>query len=179
MDVGSKLKQLRLENGLTQQDLANRLELTKGYISQIERNISSPSMETFFSLLDVLGTNPFDFFNTNTDEQVVHSKEDFFIQENDSLKHMISWIVPNALKYEMEPIIIEIEPGGTSVVDDPHPGEEFGYLLEGEVVLVLNKKRYIIKKGESFYYLANKEHYLINNSDKPAKILWVSTPPMF
>ena len=53
MDIGSKIKQLRLENGLTQQELANRLELTKGYISQIERNISSPSLETFFSILEV------------------------------------------------------------------------------------------------------------------------------
>ncbi|HHT39487.1 MAG: cupin domain-containing protein [Acholeplasmatales bacterium] len=179
MDIGSKIKQLRLENGLTQQELANRLELTKGYISQIERNISSPSMETFFSLLDVLGTNPGDFFDTNLDDQVVHGKEDFFIQENEALKHVISWIVPNALKYEMEPIIIEIEPGGQSSFDNPHAGEEFGYLLEGEIILVLNKKRYIIKKGESFYYLANKEHYLINASDKVAKVLWVSTPPMF
>ena len=41
------------------------------------------------------------------------------------------------------------------------------------------KKRYIIKEGESFYYSANKEHYLINLSNKKAKILWVSTPPMF
>lgn len=179
MDIGDKIKQLRLENGLTQQELANRLELTKGYISQIERNISSPSMETFFSILDVLGTNPSDFFDTNVEEQVVHSKDDFFIKENEDLKHMISWIVPNALKYEMEPIIIEIEPEGSSEIDDPHPGEEFGYVLEGEIILVLNKKRYIIKKGESFYYLANKEHYLVNNSKEIAKILWVSTPPMF
>ena len=51
MDIGSKIKQLRLENGLTQQELANRLELTKGYISQIERNLSSPSLETFFQFL--------------------------------------------------------------------------------------------------------------------------------
>lgn len=179
MDIGSKIKQLRLENGLTQQELANRLELTKGYISQIERNISSPSMETFFSILEILGTDVSSFFSKQSDEQVVHSESDFFEQENEDLKHIISWIVPNALKYEMEPIIIEIKPGGRSVIDDPHAGEEFGYCLEGEATLVLNKKRYIIKKGESFYYLANKEHYLLNNSDRVVKILWISTPPMF
>ena len=61
MDIGSKIKQLRLENGLTQQELANRLELTKGYISQIERNLSSPSLETF-SVLEVLGTDITSFF---------------------------------------------------------------------------------------------------------------------
>jgi uncharacterized cupin superfamily protein len=92
---------------------------------------------------------------------------------------MISWIVPNALKYEMEPIIIDLEPGGQSVIDDPHAGEEFGYVLEGQVTLVLNKKRHVIRKGETFYYQANKEHYLSNNSLQHAKVLWISTPPMF
>lgn len=179
MDIGSKIKQLRLENGLTQQELANRLELTKGYISQIERNISSPSLETFFSLLEVLGTNPTAFFSTLKNEPVVYTEEDFYEQEDEELKHLIRWIVPNALKYEMEPIIIEIKPGGKSKTDDPHEGEEFGYCLEGEITLVLNKTKHIVKKGQSFYYTTNKEHYLINNTNKTAKILWISTPPMF
>ena len=178
MDIGSKIKQLRLENGLTQQELANRLELTKGYISQIERNISSPSLETFFSMLEVLGTNVVSFFQSKH-EEIVHKKTDFFVKENEELKHMISWIVPNALKYQMEPIIIEIEVGGRSEIDNPHTGEEFGYCLEGEITLVLNKTKYTIKAGESFYYVANKEHYLINLSNKKSRILWVSTPPMF
>lgn len=179
MDIGSKIKQLRLENGLTQQELANRLELTKGYISQIERNISSPSLETFFSLLEVLGTNPRAFFSTLKDEQIVHKQDEFYEQEDEKLKHLIRWIVPSALKYDMEPIIIEIEPGGTSVIDDPHEGEEFGYCLEGEVTLVLNKTCHVVLEGETFYYTANKEHYLVNNTNKIAKVLWVSTPPMF
>ncbi|HHV33365.1 MAG TPA: cupin domain-containing protein [Acholeplasma sp.] len=179
MDIGSKIKQLRLENGLTQQELANRLELTKGYISQIERNISSPSLETFFSILEVLGTDPTAFFSRLKDEQVVHTEEDFYWQEDEELKHLIKWIVPNALKFEMEPIIIELEPGGKSKTDNPHEGEEFGYCLEGEITLVLNKTKHIVKKGQTFYYRANREHYLVNNTNKIAKILWISTPPMF
>ena len=179
MDIGSKIKRLRLENGLTQQELANRLELTKGYISQIERNISSPSLETFFSILEVLGTDPTAFFSRLKDEQVVHTEEDFYWQEDEELKHLIKWIVPNALKFEMEPIIIELEPGGKSKTDNPHEGEEFGYCLEGEITLVLNKTKHIVKKGQTFYYRANREHYLVNNTNKIAKILWISTPPMF
>src|SRR5690554_1465063 len=179
MDIGSKIKQLRLENGLTQQELANRLELTKGYISQIERNISSPSLETFFSILEVLGTDPTAFFSRLKDEQVVHTEEDFYWQEDEELKHLIKWIVPNALKFEIDPIIIELEPVGKSKTDNPHEGEEFGYYLEREITLVLNKTKHIVKKGQTFYYRANREHYLVNNTNKIAKILWISTPPMF
>lgn len=179
MDIGKKIRALRLGNSLTQEELANRLELTKGYISQLENNLTSPSMQTLFSILEVLGTDIHEFFSKEEEQTAVYKKEDFYVKENIELKHMISWIVPNALKYEMEPIIIDLEPGGQSVIDDPHAGEEFGYVLEGQVTLVLNKKRHVIRKGETFYYLANKEHYLINNSLQHAKVLWISTPPMF
>ncbi len=179
IDIGKKIRALRLGNSLTQEELASRLELTKGYISQIENNLTSPSMQTLFSILEVLGTDIHEFFSKEEEQTVVYKKEDFYEKENNDLKNVISWIVPNALKYEMEPIIISLQPGGQSLIDDPHPGEEFGYVLEGQVTLVLNKKRYIIRKGETFYYLASKEHYLINNSSSNAKVLWISTPPMF
>lgn len=179
MDIGKKIRALRLGNSLTQEELANRLELTKGYISQLENNLTSPSMQTLFNILEVLGTDVHEFFSKEEEQVVVFKKEDFYIKENESLKHIISWIVPNALKYEMEPIIIELQPGGQSEIDDPHAGEEFGYVLDGQVTLVLNKNRYIIRKGETFYYLANKEHYLANNSHQSTKVLWISTPPMF
>ncbi|PKK92772.1 MAG: Cro/Cl family transcriptional regulator, partial [Tenericutes bacterium HGW-Tenericutes-6] len=120
-----------------------------------------------------------EFFSKEEEQTYVYKKDDFYEKENVDLKHVISWIVPNALKYEMEPIIIDLEPGGQSEIDDPHPGEEFGYVLEGQITLVINKKRYIIRKGETFYYLANKEHFLMNNSHQNAKVLWISTPPMF
>lgn len=179
INIGKKIRALRLGNDLTQEELANRLELTKGYISQLENNLTSPSMQTLFSILEVLGTDVHQFFSNEEEQTVVFKKEDFYEKENDALKHMISWIVPNALKYEMEPIMIDIKPGGQSEIDDPHAGEEFGYVLEGQVTLVLNKKRYIIRKGETFYYLANKEHYLTNHSNQNTKVLWISTPPMF
>ncbi len=179
MNIGKKIRALRLGNSLTQEELANRLELTKGYISQLENDLTSPSMQTLFSILEVLGTDVHEFFSKEEEQTVVYKKEDFYEKENEALKHMISWIVPNALKYEMEPIIIDLAPGGQSEIDDPHPGEEFGYVLEGQVILIINKKRYIIRKGETFYYLANKEHYLMNSSHQNAKVLWISTPPMF
>lgn len=181
MDIGKKIRALRLGNNLTQEELANRLELTKGYISQLENNLTSPSIQTLFAILEVLGTNVHGFFAKPEDEDtnVVFAKEDFYEKYNEDLNHIISWIVPNALKYEMEPILIEIKPGGQSQIDDSHPGEEFGYVLEGQITLVLNKQRYVVKKGETFYYLANKEHYLINNGNQTAKVLWISTPPMF
>ena len=179
-DIGLKIKELRLENGLTQEELANRCELTKGFISQIESNLTSPSIHTLDNILEVLGSSLGDFFaESNEEEAYVFGEEDFYIKVDDDLKHMIKWIVPNAQKYEMEPILIELQPGGKSNEDEPHTGEEFGYVLEGSVVLRVGKKRYVCNKGDAFYYNANKYHYLENTSNQKAIILWVSTPPMF
>lgn len=179
MDIGNKIRDLRLENGLTQEELASRTELTKGYISQLENDLTSPSIVTLMDILEVLGTNISDFFDTRKDEKVVFSSEEYFEKCDLELKHKINWIVPNALKYEMEPIIIELEPGGRSTRDEAHTGEEFGYVLEGEIILVLGKKKSHVKKGETFYYMANKEHYIENVSKDLARVLWISTPPMF
>lgn len=179
-NLGERIRSLRLENDLTQEELANRSELSKGFISQLENNLTIPSISTLEDILEVLGSSLSEFFNsTVSDEKIVYTKEDYFEKEDQDLKHKIRWLVPNALKYEMEPILIAIEPGGKSDLDDPHAGEEFGFVIEGEITLRLNNKKLKVKKGESFYYQASKIHQIENNTNKKALVLWVSTPPMF
>ena len=126
-EIGIKIKQLRLENGLTQVQLANRCELTKGFISQIENNLTSPSISTLTDILEVLGSSLGEFFDDSEEEAYVFTKEDYYEKSDEDLKNKITWIVPNAQKYEMEPIILELELGGKSHEDQPHNGEEFGY----------------------------------------------------
>ena len=179
-NLGDRLRNLRLENELTQEELANRSELSKGFISQLENNLASPSISTLEDILEVLGSSLSEFFaKDETQEKVVYQNDEFFEKEDEELMHKIEWLVPNSLKYEMEPILITIKPGGKSDYDEPHPGEEFGYVLEGEIVLKIGNKHYKVKKGESFYYPASKSHQIENNSNKVALVLWVSTPPMF
>lgn len=179
MDIGNKIKRLRVKNGLTQEELADRCELSKGFISQIERDLASPSISTLFDLLQCLGTDLKDFFNDAADEDVVFTNDDVFVKEYKDEGSIINWIVPNSQKNDMEPIIIELLPGGKSYIDDPHEGEEFGYCLSGSVTLHLGAKKYKVKKHESFYFKPNSVHYITNNSKQNAKVLWVSTPPTF
>ena len=62
MEIGVKIKQLRLQRGLTQEELASRTELTKGFISQLERDLTSPSIATLMDILEALGTDVASFF---------------------------------------------------------------------------------------------------------------------
>ena len=77
MDIGNKLKQLRILKGLTQEELADRAELSKGYISQLERDLTSPSIATLMDILQCLGTSIGEFFNEEPEEQVVFGKIDY------------------------------------------------------------------------------------------------------
>ncbi|HKL93862.1 MAG TPA: XRE family transcriptional regulator [Clostridia bacterium] len=177
MEIGAKIKQLRLQCSLTQEELADRCDLTKGYISQLENELTSPSIATLIDILSALGTNLSAFFSDEKDEQVVFTENDFFEKLTEEEK--IVWLVPNSQKNEMEPIIVEIRPTTKLSKDMPHEGEEFGFVLEGNIILYLGKKSYKVKKGEAFYFESKKEHFLENPTNKTAKLIWVSSPPTF
>ena len=78
MNIGKKIKELRSLRGLTQEELANRCELTKGYISQLENNLTEPSISTLEDILLSLGSNFSEFFSEEKDEKIIFTKEDYF-----------------------------------------------------------------------------------------------------
>ena len=177
--IGAKIKALRIKNGLTQEELANRSELSKGFISQVESEQTSPSIATLMDILECLGTDLPHFFSDAADEKIVFKGEDYFINQCEEEGRNITWLIPNCQKNDMEPIILELTPGGTSPQDSPHAGEEFGYVLAGTVEIYLGKHKYKAKKGESFYFAADEDHCITNPGRTTAKIIWISTPPTF
>ena len=100
-----------------------------------------------------------------------------FVKKDEEYKNQIKWIIPNAQKNCMEPIHLILEKGGETCLDNPHEGEEFGYVLKGKVEIHLGKKSYIAKKGDAFYYKADKTHYL--KGIEQTELIWVTSPPSF
>ena len=179
MEIGSKIKNLRLQKGLTQEELGDRCELSKGFISLLESDKTSPSMATLEDILNALGTDFAHFFKEETGARVVFGKEDYSVKQDPDLKNEICWLIPNAQKNEMEPILVTVEPGGSTYPDNPHEGEEFGYVIDGTITVVIDNERFQAKKGESFYLACNKPHFLENNTARSAKVIWISSPPSF
>lgn len=177
MEIGLKIKALRLKNQLTQEELADRCELTKGYISQLENDLTSPSIATLKDILLSLGTTLSDFFSGEEDESLVFGADDYFVKESEETK--ITWLVPNAQKNAVEPIMLELNAGAKTEKDMPHDGEEFGYVLSGTVKLQVGKRTAEAKAGESFYYRADRTHYLENTGNEKAVVIWLSCPPNF
>ena len=166
--IGNKIKDLRNRNGLTQQELADRTELTKGFISQLERGQVSPSIVTLLDLIECLGTTASEFFKEAEEEHVVFSEEGFF-EKVDEAGNSIQWIV----------LLVVLKPYQGLEEDKPHDGEEFGYLISGRLKLYLGDEVYTVKAGESFYYPAKRRHRIENPGGRPARFIWVSTPPTF
>lgn len=177
MEIGSRIKHLRKRKGLTLDELASRSELSKGFLSQLEHDLTSPSIATLDDILEALGSSLSEFFSEDKDERIVFRKTDFYVDERDT--HTINWIVPNCQKHRMEPVLIEIPEGGRSFEVTPHDGEEFAYVLEGTVVLCCDDERHTVRKGETFYLQGKSFHYIANERKTLAKVLWVSTPPLF
>ena len=107
MDLGNKIKERRMLLNLTQEELADRCELTKSYISQLENNKPSPSLETLTKILEILGTDLSTFFMEDKKSPIVFNKDDHYVCEYNGYK--ITWLVPNSQIQAMEPIIIELE----------------------------------------------------------------------
>lgn len=179
MQIGEKIKSLRIEKQLTQEELANRCELSKGFISQIENDLTSPSIATLVDILQILGTNLNEFFSEKINERVKFTNDDMFETEDEELKYRLKWLVPDAQKNQMEPIMLTLEPNGRYKEETPHEGEEFGLVLHGIVNLHLGDKVYKIRKGESFYFKPKSNHYISNTGKTEATVIWVSTPPSF
>ncbi len=134
VEIGRKIKQYRLKLDLTQEELAQRTELTKGYISQLENDLCSPSIATLEDILNVLGVSLPEFFTEPKVEKIVYTPADYFVSKNGGGTN--TWLIPNSQVKEMEPIILTLPQGAQCEERLPFEGEEFGYVLSGKVEIV-------------------------------------------
>jgi transcriptional regulator with XRE-family HTH domain len=179
LKIGERLKRLRMINSLTQEELASRADLTKGYISQLENDATSPSIATLKDILDVFGVSMQEFFSEIVDQEVVFGADARVQATEDDDGIGVELLVPGAQNREMDPVLVTLAPGEEMDEQPFHEGEEFGFVLLGKIRLRLDEKEYTVKKDECFYFSSDKKHCVKNMGKGPAKILWVVTPPTF
>lgn len=176
--IGERIKMLRQAKSLTQEELATRAGLTKGFISQVERNLTSLSVESLIGILDALDEKPSRFFDGAFDEKIVFKLNDRVEMEVEKVRKF-QILIPAAQNRLMDPALMELDVGERTPEEEPHEGEEFGLVLGGSIDLILGGKTFRLKKGECFYFEATKRHYIENRRKNKATVLWVSSPPNF
>ena len=179
MKIGERIRNLRQLSNLTQEELAERAGLTKGFISQVERDLTSISLDSLIQILGAVDEDISEFFRDSTgEEKIVYRENDRVAIEKDKIQRF-ELLVPGSTNRRVEPILLTLRKGQVTPKERPHEGEEFGYVLRGRVTLRFGKEVLKLKTGECFYLSAEKEHWLQNTSSKEAIILWISSPPSF
>jgi len=174
--IGSKIKSLRLASELTQEELANRARLTKGFISQLENDQTSISLDSLADILDALGVGLSEFFTDSAEAKVVYRpSERVAIEGKGASKFEL--LIPGSTNNLMDPILVELLPGESLKNQEPHSGEQFGYVLKGTVTLKINKKVFKVPRKHCFYFKSDRLHQISNNSGSVVSLLWITSPP--
>jgi len=174
--IGEKIKALRLASDLTQEELANRARLSKGFISQLENDQTSIQIDSLADLLEALGVGLSEFFSDSEEERIVFKPSDR-VEVDGTGASAFELLVPGSTNSLMDPIMVQLKPGESLDEKDPHPGEQFGYVLQGTVTLKVDRKSYEVPKSHCFYFTSDRSHQILNQTGRPASLLWVTSPP--
>ncbi|WP_318767261.1 helix-turn-helix domain-containing protein [Lactiplantibacillus carotarum] len=176
MDIGQRIRNLRMQKQLTQEELGERTDLSKGYISQLEHNQSSPSMETFFSILEVLGCAPADFFAPEPpNRKIVTHPAEQTTYDDEAMGYQVKWLVPASNDNELEPITVTLAPNGCFKPFEPSPAETFIMVQTGTLNLRLGTHDYPATAGDTLYFHATKTHQIRNSGPTPCTFTLVTT----
>lgn len=175
--LGSQLKAKREEKGYTLKQTAEISGLSIGFISQVERGQTDPSLSSLKRLAGALGIKLGDLFSQETASHILIKKGEGKLLKIDSA--VCCELLATSFSKTMEPMIKVIKPGGESGLVDPHVGEEFIWVIEGVLYVKLGDASYILNKGDSVYFQANQVHAWKNIGETDCRALWVMTPPSY
>ncbi|HEY0289103.1 MAG TPA: cupin domain-containing protein [Pseudomonas sp.] len=180
--LGERIRGLRKRQGLTLAELARLSQLSVGYISQLERDLSRPSVDTLLKIGRCLGVNIQWFFSTKTD--VAEADAGYVVRKDcrqnihydDGIHDQLLTPSPSG---QIEMVHSRFPPGAYNRTSYTHEGEEVGYLLTGTFELWVGEKHFLLGEGDSFRFASNEPHRYGNPGQTDAVVLWVITPPTY
>ncbi len=174
--VGFRLRQLRMGRGLSLAQVAKAAGISVGFLSALERSHMSASVGTLRKLARFYRTNILHFFDAaDSNSRLVPPEHRKVLNAGRGVRmELLAW--GNTV---MEPHLFRIAPHADSGESYAHDGEEFLYLLRGELHISVNREEYRLKKGDSFYFESATPHHWRNPGQSETWVLWVNTPPTF
>jgi DNA-binding transcriptional MerR regulator/mannose-6-phosphate isomerase-like protein (cupin superfamily) len=174
--IGAHLRQLRSKRRLSLAQVANVVGISVGFLSALERSQMSGSVGTLRKLARFYKTNILDFFNADgpSSRQVRPAQRKVLEAGIGVRMELLAW--GNTV---MEPHLFRIAPEAGSGDSYTHEGEEFIYVLRGDLEIHVDGNHYRLKPGDSFYFESATPHRWKNPGRRETLVLWVNTPPTF
>lgn len=183
IEIGPRIRELREASGMSLRGLARASGLSVGFLSQVERGISSIALTSLRAVADALGHPMSELFEADSE---VSSDEDsivFTLMRGAERKRSL---VSGGRHYEMlsarapglilEPMLVYIEPGESEEPAEGHSGEEFAYVLSGQLIYQVAGVDYLLEPGDSLYLRSNTPHALRNEGTETCVVVSVVTP---
>jgi len=178
--MGKRIKLRRESLGLQMKELSDKIGVTSSLISQIESGKAYPSIVTLKKVSNALFTTVGELIGEDENivgHPLVTSEERRFVKENESgtSLHLLSYHDPSK---QFEPYIVQFKKDSDTagVMTSNYPGQEFCFVLKGSFKAEVNKKQYILKEGDSFYFNSSQNHLFTNISGENAEFLWIINP---
>jgi transcriptional regulator with XRE-family HTH domain len=169
---------------MTQKELAEQVGLTPSFISQLEKNLISPSLDSLFKLSEKLNTQPI-YFLTDGESGPLQKmvikpteRQDIHLQEVKGTDVKLQLLVSDVLNRRMEPYLLIMKEG--AVINGhfySHKGDEFAYVMEGELEVEIQDEKQLLKQGDSLYIGSIFPSKWVNIGRGDAVLLWVLSPP--
>ncbi len=176
--VGSRLRALRTEQGITLAQLGSMVGLSASYLSQIERNKAKPSLTTLNSVAETLGVELRSFFEHPSPVWHVARgghRQDFRDETNEVTYETLS---SGAVRGRFEPCRATCSPG-LRTEEKTHPGEEFVFVTKGRLEIRVGGEAWTLSAGDSIHYQGSQPHSWHNRSGQQCTLIWAVSPPYF
>ncbi len=182
--LGTRLRLARQTHGLTLKALADEASCSESLLSKIENGKASPSLPMLHRLVKVLGTNiGWMFEEADGEEGIVFRAGTRPLISLDPLRRgegiLLERVIPYSPGHLLQCNIHHIEEKGESAGPIEHIGEEVGYVIGGEVELMVADQVFQLKPGDAFVFKSDLPHHYRNIGAGRASIFWVNTPPTF
>lgn len=180
IDIGKRLKECRLKQGLSQRALAKRAGVTNGLISQIEQNSISPSIASLKKILDVLSMSLADFFTSDDG-----GNARFFYQRKQlpdlGSGDVAIYLVGAGLRHRAMSVLHEVYPPGADTGPQmlSHAGEEGGVIMKGRIEITVGDEVKVLGPGDAYYFESRLPHRFRNVGRVACEIVSANSPPTF
>lgn len=177
-EIGARLRQLRRERRLPLEELAARTGLSIGFLSQIERGLSSPTLRVLAGVADALGLAISELFPAKQPQAEATTivrqagRSELQLWRSGIRKQLLT---PHADGSKLNLYLVEMETGA-STGDELyiHNGEEAGLVLGGTMLLSVESESWVLQEGDSFRFLSSRPHRFANGHDGVTRVLWVN-----